>query len=189
MGELLDDDCDSSIALKNTDSSSHGNVNTHAIDLPTRLRLMKLNETVQWSGLMTSSTILNEEYPIDRADFTPISSEKQLVIGGTLCSSLYVDESGNCTFDRANDMQHTGAPLHTPSSHSREIDTPPPTLATLGKTSKSIAIKEEISDKPECPVCKYMKGGPCKKEFIGWEECVDSIGEKEDLNKCFPVSY
>lgn len=186
-GELLDDDCDSSIAIKTTSNQIYGNITTHAIDLPTRLRVMKLDDGVEWDGQMTPSRILNEKYPTEHATFTPISKERQPVIAGILCSSQYVDDAGNCSFDRAKDMQHTGAPLHTPSSHSRDRDAPPPTLATLGKTSKNSKIDEESDGKPECPVCKYMKGGPCKQEFVGWEECVDSIGEAEDMHKCFQV--
>ena len=187
--------------------------------------------------------ILDEFYPVDFGDFIPIPKDKQPVVAGIFCHSLFIDEKGNCTFDRVNDIQMTSPPMLISSSHKREnndISTKEKIDKLIDKNSKndtkndqnnntknennntlhSKANNDNNSDnnntnneknntknekkeeneenngdeknegvdmKPECPVCKYMKGGPCKAEFVQWEDCVDSIGETEDMQKCFKV--
>jgi len=37
-------------------------------------------------------------------------------------------------------------------------------------------------------VCKYMKAGPCRTEFEGWDACVQGLGDADDLAKCFDVT-
>ena len=179
-GELIDDDCDPSIALQLAPVSSSGK--NHAIDLPTRLSEMGITITSDWKGEIVSGNILQQQYPADNAEYIAISAEKQLVVQGVLCSSLYIDEEGNCTFDRAVDMQLFDAPLLTDEE-----------LANDAKKQKR-RIQSKANDPPkgpadekECPVCRYMKGGPCKPEFEGWEACVESLGDSDDLTKCFDV--
>ena len=164
--------------------------------------------------------ILDEFYPVDFGDFIPIPKDKQPVVAGIFCHSLFIDEKGNCTFDRVNDIQMTSPPMLISSNHKREnndISTKEKIDKLIDKNSKNDTKndqnnntnneknntknekKEEneenngdeknegVDMKPECPVCKYMKGGPCKAEFVQWEDCVDSIGETEDMQKCFKV--
>lgn len=42
----------------------------------------------------------------------------------------------------------------------------------------------------ECGFCLFMRGGPCRKQFIAWEECVEDADMKEDdiVDKCFDVT-
>jgi len=35
------------------------------------------------------------------------------------------------------------------------------------------------SAKPECGFCRFMKNGPCGKEFEAWEACIDRAREKD----------
>jgi len=34
----------------------------------------------------------------------------------------------------------------------------------------------------ECSFCKFMKGGPCRKEFIAWENCINIRKDEESSN-------
>lgn len=184
-GELIDDDCDASMVLKSAESSSHGNVENLGIDIPTRLSDMKLQIDKNWKGELPPGRVLQGDYPAHKIEFEAIPSEKQLVVAGIICSSLYVDKDGNCTFDRATDMQQSGAPVpseeqiqnHRTNGRRNKDDT------------KTNPVNAEPVDEKECPVCRYMKGGACKKDFESWEECVESLGDSDDLTKCFDVSY
>jgi hypothetical protein len=40
----------------------------------------------------------------------------------------------------------------------------------------------------ECPVCAFMKAGPCKDECILWDECIQNINNEKDLGTCFTVT-
>lgn len=183
-GELTDDDCDASMVLKSADSSGDVNVKNLAIDIPTRLSDMKIQIDKDWKGEIPSGRVLHDDYPAHKVEFEAIPSEKQLVVAGVICSSLYVDKDGNCTFDRAVDMQQSGAPV--PSEE--DIQNPPKNSRRTKDDVKTPTANSEPINENECPVCRYMKGGACKKDFESWEECVESLGDSDDLTKCFDVS-
>ena len=183
-GELTDDDCDASMVLKSADSSSHSNAENLAIDIPTRITEMKLQIDKDWKGEIPPGRVLRSDYSAHKVEFEAIPSEKQLVVAGIICSSLYVDKDGNCTFDRATDMQHSGAPV--PSEE--DFQNPRKNSRRNKDDAKSDPVNTEPVNENECPVCRYMKGGACKKDFESWEECVESLGDSEDLTKCFDVS-
>ena len=138
-----------------------------------------------WKGDIVAGSVLNESYPVEAGDYHAIPSDTQLVVAGILCSSLYVDKDGNCTFDRALDMQHSGAPI--PSDEEINDNSRP---GKNSKRNRENAAKNarQPENENECPVCRFMKGGECKKHFETWEECVESIGDSDDLTKCFDVS-
>ena len=82
--------------------------------------MMKINTNEPWKGKISSVKILDESYPVDFGDFTPIPKDKQPVVAGIFCHSFFIDEKGNCTFDRLNDIQMTSPPMLISSSHKRE---------------------------------------------------------------------
>lgn len=185
-GELIDDDCDASIALKNAVSSSHDNVTSHAIDLPTRLSEINIGEK-DWNGELPSGKVLKVQHAQEIAVFTAIPSDKQLVVAGIICSSLYVDKDGNCLFDRSTDMQQSGAPM---PNDDEEEDSAQTAQRIIRRNKRSASKKDPTpGDEKECPVCRYMKGGPCKAQFESWEVCVESLGDDDELTKCFDVRY
>ncbi|MQL77815.1 hypothetical protein Taro_010203, partial [Colocasia esculenta] len=49
---------------------------------------------------------------------------------------------------------------------------------------------EEGEEEEECGFCLFMKGGPCKEEFIAWEKCVEAAEKNEEnmVDKCFEVT-
>ena len=44
--------------------------------------------------------MLDQAYGATKASFRSVGKENQIVIDGTICSSDWVDEKGNCLFDR-----------------------------------------------------------------------------------------
>lgn len=57
--------------------------------------------------------------------------------------------------------------------------------------TSDINIEDTIDDnrnKAECPVCTFMKAGPCKDECILWDECIQNINDEKDLGNCFTVT-
>ncbi|KAL2946718.1 hypothetical protein AAZX31_20G029900 [Glycine max] len=50
--------------------------------------------------------------------------------------------------------------------------------------------EEEDEEEGECGFCLFMKGGGCRDEFIGWENCVqEAENNNEDLlEKCAQVT-
>ncbi|TDH73971.1 hypothetical protein CCR75_002626 [Bremia lactucae] len=51
-----------------------------------------------------------------------------------------------------------------------------------------VASGECLAPKAECGFCKFMKAGPCGKEFIAWETCLDQCKKRGDdfLETCGP---
>ncbi|KAG6617043.1 Abnormal spindle microcephaly-associated protein [Phytophthora cinnamomi] len=50
------------------------------------------------------------------------------------------------------------------------------------------ATGECLAPKAECGFCKFMKAGPCGKEFTAWEACLDRCKKSGDdfIEKCGP---
>ncbi|KAL7685835.1 hypothetical protein Plhal304r1_c029g0095371 [Plasmopara halstedii] len=51
-----------------------------------------------------------------------------------------------------------------------------------------VATGKCLAPKAECGFCKFMKAGPCGKEFIAWETCLDDCKKSGDdfIEKCGP---
>jgi hypothetical protein len=181
-GELKDDDCEASITLYPKKREPQQSFDERAaMDLATRLsRADVVRGKSFWKGRILPQTILGRAYSAERATFTALSWADQVVVDGYLCGSNHVDENGACTFDR--------------STLSEKDILPPPegSTAEAKKSGASAAASAsegaEESDKAECPVCKFMKGGPCKEQFLVWDACVQGMKEDDDLSTCFPVT-
>ena len=47
---------------------------------------------------------------------------------------------------------------------------------------------EQCQDAPECGFCKFMKAGPCGKEFTAWEACIDQVRPLQSLFVSQPLT-
>ena len=108
--------------------------------------------------------ILRPKNPSAQVGEVSVALEPNLVLEGRICSSRYVDSAGHCTFDRST---ITGA--ETPRTVLKK-HAPEPT--------------DEV--KGQCPICTFMKAGPCAKEFEAWTSCMESLASSEGVNKCSP---
>jgi GCK domain len=103
-------------------------------------------------------------------DIAPIKIEPNLVLEGRICSSLFVEDECNCSFDRSS--------IETTS---RIASTSPKPM----ESSSSSESKVDTKDDPECPICRYMKGGPCAASFEAWQGCMETAEKnKADFAKC-----
>lgn len=92
--------------------------------------------------------------------------EPNLLLEGRICSSKYM-YGGQCTFDRS-DITGTEA---------------------VPGASGNAATEEGVEG--ECPICRFMKGGPCGAEFEGWSKCMEALQEAGDgdVTKCAKVTH
>ena len=174
-GELKDDRCMVSLPLVPSDPIG-------SIDLPTRLHDANVVRGKSfWKGRISAGRVLDRSYPAEKASFTEISVQKQLVVDGYLCSSEYVDDKGHCLFDRAQ----------IETSHGSDNDTSSSSSSNSSSSSSSSSGQSPTTDGDtahECPVCKYMKAGPCRAQFEQWDTCVQGLTDTDDLSKCFDVT-
>lgn len=58
--------------------------------------------------------------------------------------------------------------------------------ATLCTTDQWKIDVGRCGEEKQCGFCRFMKMGPCGKEFAAWEECIDKCKETEDdfVDKC-----
>jgi hypothetical protein len=168
---------------------------TACIDLPTRLHDADVvRGKTYWKGRIIGGKVLDRSYSAEKASFTEIGPSKQIVVDGTLCSSAYVDEKGNCLFDRAHDMQIDSSSSSSSSSKSKSSSNSSSSSSadtTSGEQSSSPSddsTSKVGEDDRECPVCKYMKAGPCREQFEKWDNCVQGLTDAEDLAKCFDIT-
>ena len=186
-GELKDDHCMVSLPLIPSDSIG-------SIDLPTRLQDANVVRGKSfWKGRIIAGRVLDRSYPAEKASFTEIIVPKQLVVDGYLCSSEFVDDKGHCLFDRTQIETSSSTDNH----HSHNIKSTEEINKTTTNSSSS-SSSSSSSDHPnstnndetthECPVCKYMKAGPCRAQFEQWDTCVQGLTDTDDLSKCFDVT-
>lgn len=48
----------------------------------------------------------------------------------------------------------------------------------------------EEEEEGECGFCLFMKGGPCRDEFVAWEDCVEAAERNKEsiVDACFEVT-
>ena len=180
-GELKDEQFEASLVLEAPNVDSKAIV--ESMDLPTRVKNAKATGYLSrnfWKGRIVSTKVLDRSYPAVAASIVSYAFDDQIVVDGRLCSSEYVDGNGQCTFDRSrvvaiNDLPNTTVVESTQNPANENV-------STEGKLSTESAATEEVQT--ECPLCRFMKAGPCKDEFLGWDSCVNGLGEDGDLSVC-----
>jgi hypothetical protein len=164
-------------------------------DLPTRFYALKGKASSLWKGRLPSSTIRGTFHPaVGGVTYTPLPQPKQIVVDGHVCSDRFVDAEGNCVYDRSEDkeeLQHEASEKAASAAVEPSDETGSSGTETAGTAEKEVGSKDSKDSKDvenECPVCKYIKAGPCKAEFLDWDVCVQSMKDEDDLSKCFTLT-
>jgi hypothetical protein len=191
VGELKEDSYEPCLPVFVGDQLSLHAANEIA-DLPTRrVHVKGMKHDSVWKGRLPSDAVRGEKYSaLAGMTFLPVPRDKQIVIEGYICSSRYVDEAGNCLYDRSQDGDFGANGTSGGSTSSSPLTTSVPAAMTNDHPDEDVQQggTENEENKPECPVCKYMKGGPCKDEFLAWDDCVQSATEENLQLKCFPAT-
>eukprot|EP01036_Dinobryon_divergens_P024711 gene24711-33184_t len=144
-------------------------------DLPTRLfRLHGLREKTFWQGIVPAGIVQGRSYPSQEASYTSLPKIHQILLEGRICSSEFANEDGNCNFDRA-----TLVPAAASEEESSPASPPSPS---------SEVVEEGGGTAEECPLCKFVKAGPCKDPFVEWNGCMSSLTEQDEMTKCFATT-
>jgi hypothetical protein len=117
-------------------------------------------------GLIIASTLFGKKFDASKLQLQKLVPENQIVLSGRICSSKYVDDDGNCTFDRSEIVSSRSEDLKTEKStdiggqdiakvHDKDqiIDS-----QATGE-SESREKNDADADQDECPVCRFMKAG------------------------------
>lgn len=159
------------------------------MDLPTRLHTQKqIGGHHRWQGRLLATSVLGERYEAEKASSVTWPFKKQLVVDGYLCSSKYVDEEGQCTFDRRSivsvvldsersDKSQTSSDIKEETT--KHIDSSVALDGHCVNEGRPILSDDTPSSK-ECPICKYMKAGPCKDSFLAMEACMDKVSTSSE---------
>lgn len=174
-GEISDEDFTISLPLL-LDDSCNAAETRRLLDMPTRLfrDSSLIHDKTLWRGRVPAGTVLGRYYPSESASFTVLPEKQQILLEGHICSSLYVDGEGNCTFDRSSEaleaLSAAEAPVESVNSH---------------VTSHGVEDKVEEAEEEPCPLCRFVKRGPCKDSFMTWNKCMSTLKEDDELSKCF----
>ena len=194
-GPLKHEEVEVSIPLLQVGEEDSFNMEA-AADLPSRI--MKANVVRGksfWKGRLPAGKPYNDgsNYKASSASFTAIPWDAQIILEGIVCSSRFADKDGNCIFDRSKDLEWAPESSHSKHGAKGSVDTSETNangenLATDGSTD-GIEKKGEKTDSGECPVCAYVKAGPCGEEFIRFDDCVTNLTDDEDIMKCTKAVY
>lgn len=160
------------------------------LHLPSRLELFSghHNKTV-WKGRLPGATVNNHYYPAEKVTVVALPPLKHVVVDGYICSDKYLGDDGNCLFDRS-EIVYESDKNKVANEDSQSTYTDHSNTDISSHTANKIDTDSKIvEDNDECPVCRYMKSGPCKEEFLLWDACIQSIQENEDLQKCHQITF
>ena len=182
QGEMNERDFETSVVLETklqTSSSIQG-----LADLPTLLfQNVDAARNKNWKGSAPGGEVLGVTYRARKGvsveHFTP---DVQLVIDGHICNSKYIGDDGcSCTFEKSDipdDLPDEVLKKRVEKGSGPE-----------GTSNEEVDTKEgEDDDGETCPVCRFMKKGPCGHAFRAWDDCVQGLKEGEDLKKCFHLT-
>jgi hypothetical protein len=193
VGELRDNHVEVSLPIIDGPISSKKS-DPHSLqelqDLPTRLvRFSAAFERPMWKGRLPSDTVDGRHYSPIKATWIRFPTEQQIVLDGHLCSRAHFDSDNHaCAYDRASEIvanivNDKASEVSTSSSN----ETNEPTVAST-TTVPLEETEEDDDDKETCPVCRYLKKGPCKPEFIGWDNCMKSLTPEQEVTACFDMT-
>ncbi len=96
---------------------------------------------------------------------------------GYICSNKYCSVDGQCEYDRSLEIENSLVSKESKAAVK---------VATMPNSVESESVHESPDVMNEtCPVCRYMKAGPCKDQFIQWDNCIKSLQENQELRDCF----
>jgi hypothetical protein len=156
-------------------------------DLPSRLyQIPGIDSKHFWKGRLPTGKVDDRKYPATSAQYIKLPIDKQTIVDGYLCSNFHVNNEGKCEFDQISDKdEHILQSESKISNDANEELVEKHKGALLQDDGKESQVDSEFT---ECPVCKFLKGGPCKEEFIAWDSCLKSLAEEDDLHSCFSVT-
>ena len=200
-GELFDEEYEASVILRANAAATATEAKRREFlhDLPTRLyrnhTLQSPSQGKPWVGTLRSGSVLDRSYDDTRGVRVRIlPSVEQLVIDGRICSSKYANpDEGSCSFDRA-DVPSQAPPQGVQdrkvdsSSHTNSSDLQKRRAAQQGAEDGANNTEADADADETCPVCKYMKAGPCRREFIAWDGCIQGLKDGDDVKQCYAVT-
>jgi hypothetical protein len=104
---------------------------------------------------------------------TIIPFNKQIVLDGRICRSDLFAQDGSCDFDRSQ--------IEIDEGLVEDSDN----LQQISDNSNTESNNSSSSSTAECPVCKFMKNGECKEQFVKWDDCMSKIKEEDDVRICY----
>lgn len=201
VGEVSDVDYVASMPFFDTKDNSKKDINTSEVvsllDIPTRLEKAKVNLAGSlWKGRLPSTEVRSASHSsLSGVTYTALPLNKQVVVEGYICSSKFADENGNCTYDRSLDPEEQqllkdSAAAQVAKATEEIASEPAPVPAPVEKEGSKITegAASEAPPKEECAVCRYMKAGPCRQQFIDWDTCVQGATEDDLHTKCFKLT-
>lgn len=183
VGELKEESYE--VALPIVVSGTKESHKQMLLDLPTRLhKSIEASELDLWKGHLHRGSVRGSIYPgIMFVTYRSLPWEQQVVVEGTICSSSLIDDEGGCDYDHSkeelSDELKTELLKVTPA-HEKDV---------AEKVHASDAERRELdTDEDECPVCRYIKKGPCKEQFTEFDKCMQSIEKDSDVLACAEVT-
>lgn len=183
VGEMKEMDYEVSLPLAPAGTSSDNSTIEMLQDLPTRLLpLPGIYSKHYWVGRIPPGTVNGRHYRAVHAQLYHLPVTKQVVIDGYLCSNNHYNQDlKRCELDEEDLFPLTDSP----AAAAEEVLIPHPQEKAPQRQSEGQENQTEIEDPDECPMCRYMKGGPCRDSFIAWDACIKGLGENDELNVCF----
>lgn len=158
------------------------------LDIPSRMlqSVSNLESRPVWKGRIPSGKVGDRKYnAISGVHYIRLPKERQVVVDGYLCSSYCVNAEGKCEFEPVDHKADIPNPkASTSPEEARPIHEDE---ASLEKETEAMSSEHHARDDAanECPVCRFLKGGQCKEEFLVWDACMKGLKDEDDVHSCY----
>eukprot|EP01031_Cornospumella_fuschlensis_P022263 gene22263-27225_t len=193
-GEVKDIEIEASLPISTSAKPLSSDDLQTLLDLPTRLSGMEgVMSKMMWKGRIPAGNVREHHYGPVHAQYIQLPASKQVVVDGFVCSNMCVNEEGKCEFEpiTARDSvvaQASQIPLQDDSNSETSSDISPSHGREEMEGEEDAPDAKAADPSDTCPVCRYMKGGPCKDEFLAWDACVRQIDKDGDYSACYNVT-
>lgn len=127
-----------------------------------------------WKGRIPGNKVGSVVYAAQRGQYVRIPTAEQIVVDGYICSNKYCSSEGVCEYDRSQELEN---------SLVLKEDIEKSKSGSIVRVNENPKVAESADE--TCPVCRYMKGGPCKQQFLEWDGCIKALEENQELRDCF----
>lgn len=144
---------------------------SYAAMLPTAMAELGVKaDSSAANGVFTKKEGVAAKFQGEKFSYIPFPQDVQLRLRGVICSVDRIQEDGSCKCDDLREKLDRQL-----VEQSVEADAKRKAAAREAGTAEE--AEEEVS---ECPLCTFIKGGPCVNEFKVWDACLKESKKRQE---------
>lgn len=144
---------------------------SYAAMLPTAMAELGIKaDSPATNGVFTRKDGVAARFQGEKFSYIPLPQEVQLRLRGVICSVDRIQEDGSCKCDDLREKLDR-------QLVEQQVEADAKRKAAAREAGTPEEAEEEVS---ECPLCTFIKGGPCVNEFKVWDACLKESKKRQE---------